>query len=91
MSSISIESVNTKLEAYKLVHDPTTLLSLLFSKYGDIEEDYYLLYSNQIFYNIQSHFNCVYKENQFTDNLDELLKRYYRKHESKDRIPKLSN
>ena len=37
MSSLTIENVNTKLEAYNLVHDPTRLLSLLFSKYGDIE------------------------------------------------------
>ena len=63
--TLSLENVNTKLEAYKLVHDPTRLLSLLFSKYGDIEEDYYLYYTNQIFYNVSSHFNCVYRENEF--------------------------
>ena len=71
MSSLSIEIVNTKLEAYKLVHDPTRLLCLLYSKYGDIEEDYYLSYINQIYYNVPSHYNCIYKENQFLDNIEE--------------------
>ena len=36
------EEVNTKLIAYKLIHDPIKLLSLLYSKYNDIEEDYYV-------------------------------------------------
>ena len=91
MSSLTIENVNTKLEAYNLVHDPTRLLSLLFSKYGDIEEDYYLYYTNQIFYNISSHFNCIYKENQYLYNIEEFLKRFYKKKESLDRVPKLSD
>ncbi len=91
MSSLSIENVNTKLEAYKLVHDPTRLLCLLYSKYGDIEEDYYLSYTNQIFYNISSHLNIIYKENQYIDNIEEFLKRFYRKKESTDRVPKLSD
>ena len=90
MSSFYIENVNTKLEAYKLVHDPTRLLCLLYSKYGDIEEDYYLSYINQLFYNVSSHYNCIYKENQYLENIEEFLKRYYRKHESRDRVPKLS-
>ena len=90
MSSLSIEIVNTKLEAYKLVHDPTRLLCLLYSKYGDIEEDYYLSYINQIYYNVPSHYNCIYKENQFLDNIEEFLKRLYKKYESKERVPKLS-
>ena len=87
----TLEEVNTKLEAYKLVHDPTRLLSLLFSKYGDIEEDYYLFYTNQIFYNISSHFNSIYKENQYLYNKEEFLKRFYKKKESIDRVPKLSD
>ena len=87
----TLEEVNTKLEAYKLVHDPTRLLSLLFSKYGDIEEDYYLFYTNQIIYNISSHFNCIYKENQYLYNVEEFLKRYYKKKESLDRVPRLSD
>ena len=91
MSSLSLENINTKLEAYKLVHDPTRLLCLLYSKYGDIEEDYYLSYSNQIIYNVSSHFNCIYKENQYIENKDEFLKRLYSVHECLDRIPKLSD
>ena len=90
-SSKNIENINTKLEAYKLIHDPTRLLSLLFSKYGDIEEDYYILYTNQIFYNLSSHFNSLYKENQYICNLDEFLKRFYKKNESIERVPKLSD
>jgi hypothetical protein len=91
MSSLSLENINTKLEAYKLVHDPTRLLCLLYSKYGDIEEDYYLSYSNQIIYNVSSHFNCIYKENQYIENKDEFLKRLYSVYECLDRIPKLSD
>jgi hypothetical protein len=91
MSSLSLEKVNTKLEAYKLVHDPTRLLCLLYSKYGDIEEDYYLSYTNQIFYNVSSHLNIIYKENQYIDNFEEFLKRFYRKRESIERVPKLSD
>ena len=91
MSSLTIEYVDTNLEAYKLVYDPTRLLSLLYSKYGDIEEDYYLSYINQIFYNVTSHYNCIYKENQYIDNIDEFLKRFYHRHESDDRVPKLSD
>ena len=89
--TLSIENVNTKLEAYKLVHDPTRLLSLLYSKYGDIEEDYYLYYTNQIFYNVSSHFNCIYRENEFLYNIDEFLKRLYKTNECIDRLPKLSD
>ena len=91
MSSVTIEYVDTNLEAYKLVYDPTRLLSLLYSKYGDIEEDYYLSYINQIFYNVTSHYNSIYKENQYIDNIDEFLKRFYHNHESTDRVPKLSD
>jgi hypothetical protein len=91
MSSEFFPKVNTKLKAYKLIHDPVMLLNLLFSKYGDIEEDYYLYYTNQIFYNISSHFNCIYKENQYLYNIEEFLKRFYKKKESLDRVPKLSD
>jgi hypothetical protein len=91
MTSISIGSVNTKLEAYKLIHDPTRLLSLLFSKYGDIEDDFFISYTNQLLFNIPSKFNRTYKESQFINNIREFLHRYYRKRETKERIPKLSD
>ena len=91
MSFLTIDNIDTNLEAYRLVYDPTRLLSLLYSKYGDIEEDYYLSYINQIFYNISSHYNCTYKENQYLDNIGEFLKRFYQNHESIARVPRLSD
>ena len=91
MSSSSIGNVNTKLEAYKLIHDPAHLLSLLYSKYGDIEDDYFISYTNQLLFNISSKFNRKYKESQYINNIQEFLRRYYRKREIKERIPKLSD
>ena len=91
MSSLSITNVNTKLEAYKLIHDPTRLFSLLYSKYGDIEDDYFISYTNQLLFNIPSKFNRNYKESKYISNIQEFLRRYYRKREIKDRIPKLSD
>ena len=88
---MTIEDVDTNLEAYRLVYDPTRLLSLLYSKYGDIEEDYYLLSANQIFYNLPSHLNITYKENKYLENNEEFLKRFYKIIETKDRIPKLAD
>ena len=88
---MTIEEVDTKLEAYKLIHDPTKLLSLLYSKYGDIEEDFFLLFTNQIFYNLPSHFNIIYKENRCFENNEEFLKRFYKINETKDRIPNLAD
>ena len=88
MSSF-ISKVDTNLEAYKLVYDPTRLLYLLFTKYGDIEEDYNNLILNQLLYNKLSHLNSIFKENCYTNNYNEFLKRKYKKKESIDRIPKL--
>ena len=90
MSEESITKVNTKLKAYKLIHDPTVLLNLIYSKYGDIDEDYELLYINQLVYDKSSHYNIFFKEFQFFNNYEEYLKRFYKKNESKPRIPKLS-
>ena len=84
-----LEMIDTKKKAYDLIHDPTTLLSLLYSKYGDIEEDYNYLYLNQILYNRNSHLNTIFKEYQYSFNLDDLLKRFYNIDESIKRIPKL--
>ncbi len=86
----SFNSVNTKLEALKLIHDPVKLLSLLFSKYGDIEEDYNLLYIDQLVYNKSSHYNILFKEFKYYNMDEENLKRYYFEDESKNRLPKLS-
>ena len=43
-----ISKIDTKKEAFRLVHDPVKLLSLLYLKYGDIEEEYYLFWANQL-------------------------------------------
>ena len=90
MSSENLLDVNTKLKAYKLVHDPVILLNLIYSKYGDIEEDFDLLYINQLVYDKSSRYNIFFKEYQYMNNDEEFLKRYYQKYESRPRIPKLS-
>ena len=87
----SFREVDTKKEAFKLVHDPVRLLCLLYSKYGDIEEDYCLLYANQLVYNRSSHLNIIFKEFQYSNNNDEFLNRPYKRSEIKSRIPKLSD
>ena len=85
------KKVDTKKKALKLIYDPTCLLSLLYSKYGDIEEDYDLLMINQIVYDRSSHYNIIFKEFQCTENDDEFLKRWYKLEESASRVPKLSD
>ena len=90
LSSSLIEQVNTKFEAYRLVHDPTRLITLLFSKYGDIEEDLNIFYTNQLLYNLHSKFNCIYKENIYSSITRDYLKRLYRHDEAIVRLPKLN-
>ena len=85
----SLDKINTSLEARKLVKDPGKLLSLLYSKYGDIKEDYYSSFINQIIYKCSSHFNVQFKEMQYNDFIIEFLRRFYRKKEVKERIPNL--
>lgn len=80
-----------KSRAYKLIYDPTTLLRLLYSKYGDIEEDFYIMKTNSLLYNKKSHLYIQYSEFQQDIYTEEFLKRYYRKSESSIRIPKLSD
>ena len=83
-------NVDTKKKALKLIYDPTCLLRLLFSKYGDIEEDYNIFIINQLVYDSSTHFNIFFKEYQFFENYDEYLKRWYKLNESSNRVPKLS-
>ena len=85
----SLDDINTSLEAHRLVKDPVKLLSLLFSKYGDIREDYYTSFINQIIYKSSSHFNLQYKEIQYNDTRIEFLRRLYRTKEVEERIPNL--
>ena len=65
MSSSYIEQINTKSEALRLIKDPCRLFSLLYSKYGDIEDDYFISYTNQLLFNIHSKFNSNYKESKY--------------------------
>lgn len=78
-------------QAYLLLKDPTHLLELLYSKYGDINEDYEQLYINQILYNKKSHYDTTFKEYQYNNTLDEYLRRFYKSTEASPRIPKLAN
>ena len=78
MSNIFIKKVDTKKKALKLIQDPVCLFELLYSKYGDIEEDYDVLMINQLIYDSSSRFNIYFKEYQFMENEDEYLKRWYR-------------
>ena len=87
---MTLSTVNTKLEAYKLVHDPARLFSLLFSKYGEIEEDYNIFISNQLVFNKSSHLNILFKEKKILQDKEEYLRRLYHKKESLKRIPKLN-
>ena len=91
MSSEYKLKVDTKKKAYNLIHDPTILLDLIFSKYGDIEEDFNLLYINQLVYDKSSHYNIFFKEYLFSNDPEEYLKRFYKRYEIKTRIPKLSD
>ena len=84
-------SVDTKKKAYNLIHNPTILLDLIYSKYGDIEEDLNLLYINQLVYDKSSHYNIYFKEYLFSNDPDEYLKRFYKRFETNSRIPKLSD
>ena len=82
--------INTKIEAYKLIHDPTRLFTLLFSKYGDIEDDYYLLIANQLIFNKSSHLNAFYKEKKIIDDKGEYMRRFYHNKECLNRISRLN-
>ena len=89
MSSEFFPIVDTKLKAYKLVHDPIVLLQLIYSKYGELGEDIGVLYINQILYDKPYHYNIAFKEFLYMHNGGEFFKRFYREYESNPRIPKL--
>ena len=70
---MTAEILDTKLEAFKLITDPTRLLSLIFSKYGEIQEDFYIEISNQLIFNKLTHFNIYFKEyNTFYDDTENI-------------------
>ena len=88
-SFMSISNTEKKSEAYKLIYDPTRLFHLLYTKYGDIEEDYNDLITNQLIYNKCTHINSLFKDNNYQDDKREFLRRKYKKNECSKRIPKL--
>ena len=83
--------IDTKKKALKLIYDPVCLLRLLYSKYGDIEEDYNCLQINQLLYEASSHYFILFKEFEFSQNFDEYLKRWYTNRESINRMPKIND
>ena len=85
------KKVDTKKKALKLTYDAVCLLRLLYSKYGDIEEDFNCLYINQLLYETSSHYTIIYKEFEFYQNFDEYLKRWYTLRESVNRMPKIND
>ena len=89
-SSSFVNQINTKYEAWRLIHDPVRLFVLLYSKYGEIEEDLYLTYANQLIFNLPTKLNCFFKEIKYSNIID-YLKRSYKIKESLIRIPKLSD
>ena len=89
--SSSLSEINTKLEAYKLIYDPVKLLSLLYSKYGDIEDDYNIMHIDQLIFNKTTHFNHLFKENINFNNWNEYMRRIYNKKEHDERIVKLAD
>jgi len=85
MSSVSssfVNQLNTKYEAWRLINDPTRLFILLYSKYGDIEEDFYFLNANQLIFNLPTKLNCLFKEIKYSNYTNEYLKRHYKIKES---------
>ena len=84
-----LNNFNTSIEATKLVKDPTKLFVLLYSKYGDIIEEYQTSLINQIIYKCSTHLNIQYQEIRYDNIFLEFLRRFYKKIEVKERVPNL--
>ena len=87
--SVALNDFNTSIEAHKLVKDPTKLFSLLYSKYGDILEEYQTSLINQIIFKCSTHLNTQYQEIRFNNIFLEYMRRFYKKNEVKERVPNL--
>ena len=81
---------NKESRAYKLITDPTVLLKLLYSKYGDIKEDFGVMKINSLLYTKKSRIYIQYNECVVEGNTHEYFKRFYYRKEAENRIPKLS-
>ena len=85
----ALDNFNTSVEAHKLVKDPTKLFTLLFSKYGDVLEEYQTSLINQIIFKCSTHLNTQYQEIRYDNIFLEFLRRFYKKKEVKERVPNL--
>lgn len=80
-----------KTYIYEIIINPFKLKNLLYNKYGDIEEDFNLLYLDAILFSKNCHISIKYREYLIWDYIDEFLKRYYTKKESYERLPRIAN
>ena len=88
-SSLLIKNIDTKREALSLITNPRKLFSLLYSKYGNIEEDLYILYTNKLIYNSKLKINLLFKEIKYDKIIHEILRRFYSLDECIARLPRL--
>ena len=90
MSNVEFQSLSTKLQAYRLIHDPAQLFCLLYLKYGLTSEDFFISYINQIMYNDSCHYTLLYKELIYSITFEEFLKKMYTLDKSKNLISKIN-
>ena len=90
MSNVEFQSLSTKLQAYRLIHDPAQLFCLLYLKYGLSSEDFFISYINQIMYNDSCHYTLLYKELIYSITFEEFLKKMYTFNKSKNLISKIN-
>ena len=82
--------MDAKLESYRLITDPSRLFVLLFSKYGYMQEEFYIFLTNQLMFNKLSHFNVLFKEQNTFFDITENIQQFYHKYESHSKIIKLN-
>ena len=90
MSNVEFQSESTKLQAYRLIHDPAQLFCLLYLKYGVSSEDFFISYINQIMFNDSCHYTVLYKELIFSISFEEYIKKMYRYEKSRNLISKIN-
>ena len=75
----------------KLLNNPVYLFELLFSKYGDLDEEYNILQINHLIFDKPCHYNVQFKDFLYFYTPNDFLQRFYSKEENKNRIQRLSN
>ena len=87
-SKLNISKINTPFNIYKISK------KYLNNKYGsktkNLKYKYLGLIMENLIFNKNSHLVTVFKDYMIYDFIEELLKRYYSRKESNDRIPKFS-